>query len=61
MSVNGIMPFKEGINMERTSKQKRKKYTVQESTELLNAYKRSRVPKKEWCEEHGIAVGILHK
>jgi transposase-like protein len=55
------MPFKGGVVMEIASIQKYKKYTVQERTELLDAYKRSGVPKKEWCEEHGIAVGTLHK
>ena len=47
--------------MEITSIQKYKKYTVQERTELLDAYKRSGVSQIEWCEEHGIAEGTLHK
>ncbi|HEY5588721.1 MAG TPA: hypothetical protein VIK86_07180, partial [Candidatus Paceibacterota bacterium] len=47
--------------MEIASIQKYKKYTVLERSELLNEYKCSGVPKNEWCEEHKIAVGTLHK
>jgi transposase-like protein len=47
--------------LETITKRNKKQYSALQRGQLLAAYKNSEEPKKQWCEEHGVAVSTLHK
>jgi transposase-like protein len=55
------MPLRKVLSLEKIAKGKKKQYSAQEKVQLLAAYKNSKESKKQWCEEHGVAVSTLHK
>jgi transposase-like protein len=55
------MTLRKVLSVEMIAKEKKKQYSALQRGQLLAAYKNSEIPKKQWCEEHGVAVSTLHK
>lgn len=55
------MPLRKVLSLEIIAKGKKKQYSALQRGQLLAAYKNSEKPKRQWCEENGIAVSTLHK
>lgn len=55
------MPLRKVLSLELIAKGKKKQYSALERGQLLASYKNSKEPKKQWYEEHGVAVSTLHK